>query len=435
MATAAPLKGAMPPADLPSLPSLQRAGRCFHAPFLIRALRVLMVVFAGPGPDAAGGAADKPPEFPPPILDRKPAAGMTCVGDEACNTCHLDKTGTYHQTAHARTSSLPSRDSIHGGFSAGSNALRTANPNLYFAMAADGNGFSQTAVLKTSPSQVMTRTERFDVVVGSGRKGQTYLFWDGDGLFQLPVSYWTELGEWVNSPGYTDGTANFERPIGPRCLECHASSFVSRPPAENSYNKTSLVLGISCEKCHGPGSEHVARYRSASPPRSPAAAAIVNPARLSRDRQMDVCALCHAGIGNALAQPLSFAPGDVLDHYLEFPKLEPAAHIDVHGSQVQLLARSRCFQSSPTMTCSTCHDVHRPQRDLGELAARCLKCHQVESCRTFPKLGHQIDRQCIGCHMPLQETAQIIISAVNGSSLQPKVRNHQIAIYPGLKLP
>ena len=31
--------------------------------------------------------------------------------------------------------------------------------------------------------------------------------------------------------------------------------------------------------------------------------------------------------------------------------------------------------------------------------------------------------------MPLQETAQIV-SAVNGRSLQPKVRNHQIAIYP-----
>jgi hypothetical protein len=36
--------------------------------------------------------------------------------------------------------------------------------------------------------------------------------------------------------------------------------------------------------------------------------------------------------------------------------------------------------------------------------------------------------------MPLQETEQII-SAVDGRSLQPKVRNHEIAIYPDARLP
>jgi hypothetical protein len=200
------------------------------------------------------------------------------------------------------------------------------------------------------------------------------------------------------------------------------------------YIKASLGLGISCEKCHGPGAGHVARRRSPSSPRTPAEAAIINPARLSRERQMDVCALCHAGIGRALAPSLSFVPGDVLGHYLDFPQLAPGAHLDVHGSQVQLLERSRCFQSSPAMTCTTCHDVHTPQRDLAAFAPQCLTCHKVESCRTFPKLGHKIDRQCITCHMPLQETAQIV-SSDNGRSLRPKVRNHQIAIYPDVHLP
>jgi hypothetical protein len=36
--------------------------------------------------------------------------------------------------------------------------------------------------------------------------------------------------------------------------------------------------------------------------------------------------------------------------------------------------------------------------------------------------------------MPLQETA-LIISSANGRSLAPKVRNHQIAIYPDVHLP
>lgn len=302
-------------------------------------------------------------------------------------------------------------------------------------MEAANEAFYQKGVMRTQSGQVLERRERIDVVIGSGRKGQTHLFWDGDALFQLPISYWSELGEWVNSPGYIDGTADFDRPIAPRCLECHTTSFDSRAPPINLYNRNSLKVGISCEKCHGPAEEHVALYSSKTPPVPPAASAIINPAKLSRSRQMDVCALCHAGIGNPRASALSFTPGDVLSRYLETPKVKEAIHVDVHGSQVQLLERSRCFQSSPTMTCTTCHNVHTPQRDPAAFVSDCLKCHQIESCGTFPKLGHAIDLQCITCHMPLQETEQIIISGVDGRSLQPKVRNHEIRVYPDIDLP
>jgi hypothetical protein len=357
------------------------------------------------------------------------------VGDGVCYSCHREKVESYHRTAHFHTSSLPSQSSIHGNFTPGSNILRTANPDLFFMMESAGGRFSEKGVMRRSPSEILERAELIGVVIGSGRKGQTYLYWDEDKLFQLPVSYWTELGEWVNSPGYVDGTANFDRPIAPRCLECHASSFESHASAENAYEKSSLVLGLTCEKCHGPGTRHLARYRSKTPPASVGSSAIVNPARLPRERQMDVCALCHAGIGTPLSPPLSFVAGDELDQHLTFPTLDPKAHIDVHGSQIQLLKRSRCYRESSSMTCTTCHDVHLPQRDPAAFSANCLACHKVESCGSFAKLGHRIDRECITCHMPLQETAQIVISGLNGRSLQPKVRNHQIAIYPDVRLP
>jgi hypothetical protein len=234
----------------------------------------------------------------------------------------------------------------------------------------------------------------------------------------------------VNSPGYVDGRADFERPIPRRCLECHASSVDSRAPPENAYKVDSLRLGISCEKCHGPGSKHVARYQSAKPPTSLADAAIVNPARLTRDRQTDLCSLCHAGLGEAHTPPLSFRPGNVLAEHLTFPPQPPGAHIDVHASQVQLMERSRCFQASPAMTCTTCHDVHRPQRDLREMAARCLQCHQVDHCGEFPRRSQAIANQCVTCHMPLEKTDQIVIADGVGQTMQPKVRNHRIAIYP-----
>jgi hypothetical protein len=397
-------------------------------------LAACAIALATAGRVAAQDGSAKPPEFSISISPEKPRAAGTYVGDEACNSCHQDKVTTFHRTAHAKTSSIASADSIHGNFSAGFNTLRTVNPNLYFLMEAKDRTFTQTAVVRRSPTEVLTRTEQIDIVVGSGRKGQTYLYWNENDVFQLPVSFWTGVGDWVNSPGYADGTANFERPIGPRCFECHASRFATMAPPENRFDKSSLVLGISCEKCHGPGGEHVARYRSATPPRSLAESAIVNPHRLPRDRQMDVCGLCHAGSGTSLQPALSFVPGDVLDHFLTFPQLAPNARADVHASQIQLLRRSRCYQSSETMTCNTCHDVHQPQRDAAAFVSRCLTCHQVTSCRQFPKLGHAIATGCVDCHMPLQQTEKII-SSLNGKKVQPKVRNHQIAIYPESAVP
>jgi len=361
----------------------------------------------------------------------RPAA--TLVGDEACASCHAEKAHSFHQTAHARTSSLPSSQSIHGRFSPGSNLLKTINANLVFVMEANERGYFQTAHMKTSATEELNRSERIDVVVGSGRKGQTYLFWDGDQLFQLPVSYWTSLDGWVDSPGYVDGTADFERPIVPRCLECHSSSFANRTPPENRFDKASLVLGVSCEKCHGPGSEHIARFRSARPPTAPAEFAIVNPARLSRARQLDVCALCHNGAGEPLVPSLSYHPGDDLSLFIAFSRADPKTRVDVHARQVPLLERSRCFRFSKTMTCTTCHDVHTPQRDAASFSSHCMTCHKVADCRVFPKLGHAIDTRCIDCHMPLQETGKIV-SQVDGTTIRPMVRNHQIAIYPDIAL-
>jgi hypothetical protein len=357
------------------------------------------------------------------------ANGATLVGDQACAACHQEKEHSFHQTAHSKTSSLPSAETIHGKFSQGSDTLKTANPNLSFVMEGGEKGFFQTAHMKTSPSEELSRSERIDIVVGSGRKGQTYLFWDGDQLFQLPVSYWADIHGWVNSPGYIDGTADFERPIVPRCLECHSSSFENRPPPENRYSAAGLVLGISCEKCHGPGSEHVSRFRSSSPPKTPADFAIVNPARLSRARQLDVCALCHNGAGESLAPPLTYVAGADLSQYIAFSRWDPKVRVDVHARQVPLLEASRCFRSSKAMTCITCHDVHTVQRETASFASRCMMCHQVESCGLFKKMGHAIDTRCIDCHMPLQETGKIV-SRVDGSTIRPMVRNHRIAIYP-----
>ncbi|HVU18503.1 MAG TPA: multiheme c-type cytochrome [Candidatus Didemnitutus sp.] len=369
-------------------------------------------------------------ENPASVTFQLPGArtAATYVGDAACASCHADKAATFRATAHAQTSQLATAESIHGRFAEGANVMRTVNPDLYFVMEAKDHAFWQTAIKRTSATQVMTRSEQIDIVIGSGRKGQTYLYWNGDDVFQLPVSYWTSINDWVNSPGYRDGTANFERPIGPRCFECHASRFESRAPPENRFDRASMVLGISCEKCHGPGSEHVARHQTTGVVAT-GDSAIINPARLSRERRMDVCGLCHAGSGTSLTPALSYVPGDVLANHLLFPPPAPDAPADPHANQIKLLSDSRCFRESTTLTCNTCHDVHQQQRDATAFVRHCLECHQVTSCRLFPERGQAIATGCVECHMPLQQT-QKIVSSARGLTMQPKIRSHRIAIYP-----
>jgi hypothetical protein len=109
---------------------------------------------------------------------------------------------------------------------------------------------------------------------------------------------------------------------------------------------------------------------------------------------------------------------------------EPTAtdRLDVHGNQVNLLARSRCFQSSPAMTCSTCHDVHAPERPAADYSARCLECHKVDQCGMVRKLGKQIASNCIDCHMPVQASNLLVLDA-GDARLKARVRNHWIRIY------
>ncbi len=159
------------------------------------------------------------------------------------------------------------------------------------------------------------------------------------------------------------------------------------------------------------GSEHVARFRSATPPKARAEFAIVSPAKLSAGRASSTSApSATTEPPRRWRRPCRLAVlGDDLKAGTR-PSGRPAAtaHVDVHARQVPLLESSRCFRSTTTMTCSTCHDVHAPQRDAASFSARCLTCHQVEGCRLFPgsegmRSGHGLHRLP---HAPLQETGK-----------------------------
>jgi hypothetical protein len=388
-------------------------------------------LIAGSGTPAARQHAEPvlPVQANASVAEKAPATRGDFLGDAACQECHQEISSTYAHTAHHLTSQLPTKDSILGSFTSGQNVLKTGDPDLLFRMNAKESGFYETAVFWQPPEQ-KTRTERIDIVTGSGDKGQTYLYWKGSQLFQLPVSYWTDLKRWITSPGYSEGVANFDRPILPRCLDCHATYFESIPSekAENYYKKTGFVLGISCERCHGPGRAHAEYERSKSAAVSSATHSIVNPAALPRERHIEVCAQCHGGIGQAIAPAFSYIPGQHLENYVTLPHPDAEARVDVHGNQVALTQRSRCYRSSQ-MTCTTCHDVHAPERVAASYSEKCLQCHQDRDCGEFAKLGAKIRQDCIDCHMPVQDS-NLIVSDLNGEQIKARIRNHWIKVYP-----
>jgi hypothetical protein len=284
----------------------------------------------------------------------------------SCGACHQAIWDSYRNTAHSLSSSRASSDSIRGSFVEGHNVLRTGVPDVYFKMERQGDGF-----YATSHDHGVSRRERFYLVMGSGRRGQSYLFQSNGKLFQLPVSYSALADGWVVSPGYPDGQANFDREIRPSCMSCHSTLAGGQ-----------LLAGITCVKCHGPGEQ---------PPE------IRNPARLDREARIAVCAACHSGTDT-----------------------EPNA--EVHGNQVGLLRRSRCFQNSE-MTCATCHNVHRIERNLSALSANCTRCHADQTC----KMAARADN-CIECHMPRQES-KVITFRASGIVMTQRYRNHTIGVY------
>ena len=350
------------------------------------------------------------------------ASGALPRDSTSCQPCHQKIFTTFSRTAHFKTSTPADARSIKGTFGEGHNRLRTRLDGVYFAMERRKDGFYQTGV---DLARGITRTERIDLVVGSGRRGQTYLYWKNGLLFELPVSYLTGTEQWINSPGYADGQIDFGRLIVPRCLECHSTSFKLERGLGGVTYSPEYALGISCTTCHGPGDQHI-KYH-ASRPRETSGKYILNPGRFSRDRSLDNCALCHSGGRQPRKPSFSYRPGEALANYLVSAS-DRAAIPDVHGDQVGLLRRSKCFRASKDMSCATCHDVHQPQRNLTTLAGNCLKCHQVSRHTRTAEIGGRMLGLCIDCHMPSTRSNAL---QLNNATTQTAVyfRNHAIGIY------
>jgi hypothetical protein len=315
------------------------------------------------------------------------------VGNDACRPCHQAIYDSYSQTAMARTSG-PAFPPLEGSF-------RHAPSGVSYRIYRDG----QTARLSyerggTAP---LAGTQELKYYVGSNTRGRTFLF-DIDGfLYQAPINYYAARNVWDMSPGYAALQAmELNHPVDSTCLFCHASRVQpTRKGTLNGFDGVPFLQnGVGCERCHGPGSQHV---KGAGP--------IVNPAKLSGDRRDSICMQCHiegeARIARAGRSQEDYRPGDVLSDTLAvFVRANDAEERRGAVSHVESIAASLCKQSSgEALSCITCHDPHVQPGDAEKGAyyrARCIGCHAPQAAR------HYADQpNCTTCHMPRMESADI----------------------------
>ncbi len=343
------------------------------------------------------------------------------LGAAACQSCHADKYETFVETAHHRTSRIASVKEISGPLAQGRNVMQTSHPEVNFEMLQRGNvGYQRVSFFDWQFEVPM------QLIMGSSKMAETYLFWHGDKLFQANCSYLEGPDAWINSPGYLDGDAAYARPILSGCLDCH-TTYAELEQEPNRYSPKSMILGISCERCHGPGKDHV-DFHLAHPLEKQSKHMIV-PSNLSREREMDVCGQCHTG-DKAPKSPeaFQFRPGDRLsDHYDPLEGHDESANSVHTSNQIARLALSRCFQESE-MACVQCHDPHKNERGMTAIfSERCLKCHQEEHCGMQETLGPKLKDNCVDCHMPKRATENLRVETMAGQVFPP-LRDHLIRV-------
>ncbi|MCO8122945.1 C cytochrome precursor [Stieleria sp. TO1_6] len=321
------------------------------------------------------------------------------VGKQVCAECHAENFRLHQLSGHADTftaSNAPNvlkrfaDKTVDAGQGFGFYHYQPTDQGLVVehqkrAVNADqAKPLLLTQPAATEPSQLL-----FPYALGSGRNAITLLALVPDGnkgtdAIEHRVSWFGSHGEFGFTPGHMGHVpASHWEMFGKtqrgekmqRCVECHTTSgHVANQGIQN------LVANVNCEKCHGPGSEHVkqARLSDTPPPYS------VGRDDWDHESELQLCGDCHR-------LPRHVDPKQLRDYSSEMLRLQPIG-----------MLRSECYLESPgKLMCSTCHNPHQDAKTKSEqdYIQDCRNCHQPQHadqvvCPVSPTDG------CIECHMP-----------------------------------
>ena len=225
---------------------------------------------------------------------------------------------------------------------------------------------------------------------------------------------------------------NMQRPTGATCDGCHSVDY-------DIHTKRVAEWNVGCEKCHGPGSEHVEH---------PSRENILSPARMDYVQASDTCIQCHSQgrpvtspiEGKYYDWPVGYRVGlnlrdfwQLEDHTLGQTTFTHFAEGTAHKNRMQGNDFVQSVMYRRGVTCFSCHDVHGTDNyaQLRKPADMlCLDCHgplSLNGPRTATLEEHTHHKKgspgssCIACHMPKIETtiADVKVSAHTFAFITP----------------
>ncbi len=365
------------------------------------------------------------PQTRPASLISSKQASSDYVNPAVCASCHQGIAKTFQLTGMSHSVFRPTPENTVEDYKTRNIVHNDPSGLTYTMVERDGKFYQRRSETGFDGKETNIVEEQIDYVIGSGNHARTYLHRGPDGrLIELPVTWYIEnSGYWAMSPGYDrPGQEDFRRAIPGECMLCHnglplQGKYPERGNSGLSIFPKDIPEGIDCQRCHGPGGAHVRAALSGISPEK-IRQAIVNPARLSRDRQLEVCMQCHLETSSSLMPNEirrynrsieSYRPGEPLgDYKIFFDRASTPQRNDrfeiAHAAY--RLRMSACFRSSQ-MTCLTCHDPHQPYRTSMSTAhylAVCQSCHQS----VVHKASLPAGRDCLSCHMPKRRTDDVV---------------------------
>jgi len=214
-------------------------------------------------------------------------SGRAAGGSAACAECHRTIYDTYRSTPMAASSGATGSGFVREKFNS---ATFTHEPTGFRYRVYQSRGGTFLEFMKEDGT--LRGVKALPYYVGSGATARSYLLANDGYLFEAPVAYYSRSGKWGFAPNYeTYAYPYLTRPVFPGCLTCHASSLKPVALTQNRYDAVPFEEdGIACERCHGPGEQHIQKMKSGN---SEGGKGIVNPARLDPEARDSICAQCH----------------------------------------------------------------------------------------------------------------------------------------------
>jgi predicted CXXCH cytochrome family protein len=303
------------------------------------------------------------------------------LGDDACAECHREQMAAHAQSGHSNTI----RPASEVDFAAELNGLRFSDPvrNVEFHYVADSSGLAVRI-----PERFGDEEFPLDYAFGSGLHAVTFvtlvpdLSIPGDSLGVEHRMSWIAGGPGVTPQplpaGIHSDVEYFGRLLAgerlERCFGCHTTTCQIQ-----NQQLVDLRPNVGCERCHGPGAQHVAAIAAGA---KDLAIKVTRPA-VDAAAEVAACAECHRGAERVPSDEL-YAENTLLVRF------QPIG-----------LSQSACFlQSGGRLGCSTCHDPHAPSasRSITQYEAACLNCHGQDTGRSHCTVSDTTG--CIACHMP-----------------------------------